>query len=392
MTSDTRAIPARHELLLALGLTLGPLVGQGFSRFAYALLLPPMRADLGWNFTQAGGLNSANAIGYIAGAATAALVARRVGMRLLFGVSFAICAVLLLAMSLTGNYTALAVTRAASGVFIAMSYVAGTGLSSRLSPVLRAMYFSGPGMGIALSGLVVPAALADGNPHAWRTGWLLLGGVSLLLLIPAILAAKSSTAPVSAHGGQVPVGDYRHLLPTLANYTLFGAGYASYMTFVIALLRSQKEAAGVAPLFWIVLGLASAIGTPCWEPLLMRLRGGQGTALVAAAIFLGTLPVLFHPSVPLILVSGLIFGASFMASVTSVLGVVRRELPAERCTTAFAALTTGFALGQIVGPIISGWVSDATHSLSAGLWISPILLILAAMVALFQKERPRQTA
>jgi MFS family permease len=50
-------------------------------------------------------------------------------------------------------------------------------------------------------------------------------------------------------------------------------------------------------------------------------------------------------------------------------------------------LTTGFALGQIVGPIISGWVADSRHDLSAGLWVSPVLLALAAVVALFQTER-----
>ena len=51
---------------------MGPAVALGFGRFAYALLLPPMRADLGWSFAQAGALNTANAAGYLIGALVAA--------------------------------------------------------------------------------------------------------------------------------------------------------------------------------------------------------------------------------------------------------------------------------------------------------------------------------
>jgi hypothetical protein len=36
------------EVVIAVGLSTGAAVALGFSRFAYALLLPAMRADLGW--------------------------------------------------------------------------------------------------------------------------------------------------------------------------------------------------------------------------------------------------------------------------------------------------------------------------------------------------------
>ncbi|MGH9054723.1 MAG: YbfB/YjiJ family MFS transporter [Acidimicrobiales bacterium] len=55
-------------LARAAGLALGPAVALGLARFAYALLLPAMRTDLHWSYTQAGALNTANALGYFAGA------------------------------------------------------------------------------------------------------------------------------------------------------------------------------------------------------------------------------------------------------------------------------------------------------------------------------------
>ena len=57
--------------LIVAGLSMGPAIANGFARFAYALLLPPMRADLGWNYTHAGWLKKANGNGYLLGASLA---------------------------------------------------------------------------------------------------------------------------------------------------------------------------------------------------------------------------------------------------------------------------------------------------------------------------------
>ena len=54
-------------LWVIVGLAMGPAVALGLGRFAYALLLPSMRADLGWSFADAGALNTANAAGYLLG-------------------------------------------------------------------------------------------------------------------------------------------------------------------------------------------------------------------------------------------------------------------------------------------------------------------------------------
>jgi predicted MFS family arabinose efflux permease len=63
--------------VLRVALSLGAAVSLGVTRFAYGLLLPPMRADLQWSYTLAGAMNTANALGYLLGAlATPRLMAR----------------------------------------------------------------------------------------------------------------------------------------------------------------------------------------------------------------------------------------------------------------------------------------------------------------------------
>ena len=57
-------------------------VGIGIARFAYSLILSDMRADLGWGYSQAGFLNTLNALGYLVGAiATPPVMARMGTMR-----------------------------------------------------------------------------------------------------------------------------------------------------------------------------------------------------------------------------------------------------------------------------------------------------------------------
>ena len=66
-----------RSLWLVAALSMGAAVSLGITRFAYALLLPPMRADLGWSYTLAGSMNTVNALGYLLGALATPFLLRR---------------------------------------------------------------------------------------------------------------------------------------------------------------------------------------------------------------------------------------------------------------------------------------------------------------------------
>ena len=69
----------RETFATALALALGAAVSLGLARFSYAVLLPPMRADLGWSYFTAGAMNTVNAAGYLAGALAAPALLGRAG-------------------------------------------------------------------------------------------------------------------------------------------------------------------------------------------------------------------------------------------------------------------------------------------------------------------------
>jgi len=64
-------------VIIAIVLSVGAAISLGITRFAYGLLLPPMRDDLGWSYALAGAMNTSNAAGYLLGALLTPLLLRR---------------------------------------------------------------------------------------------------------------------------------------------------------------------------------------------------------------------------------------------------------------------------------------------------------------------------
>ncbi|MET8241901.1 YbfB/YjiJ family MFS transporter [Streptomyces sp. NPDC005078] len=393
----------RSEYVIALGLAAGPVVALGFTRFAYALLLPSMRSELDWTYAAAGGLNTANALGYILGAGSAAWWSKRLGAGRSFALGMVISALALLASGLTSDFTALSVLRFIGGLATAVTFVVGSALASRVhtggrqqrSAALVGVYMTGVGIGVVISGIVVPSALTTWGASGWQAGWLLMGLLALLAAGPAAWAAKAvpPAPPVSGVQGKSGLGA---MAPSFAWYVLFGAGYVSYMTFVIALLHEQGMGTWSTAGFFIVLGAASALATLLvWGRIIGRLRGGMAPALVSAVVLVGVLPVLLFDGLTAAMVSAVVFGSGFMAGPTSITVLARRMLPQHAWTSGIAWLTVAFSVGQAVGPLISGILSDSEGGIAKGLWLSVILLAVSAVVALVQRERravPQQEA
>src|SRR6201996_807595 len=99
-----RRSPGETPFWVILGLAMGPAVGLGLGRFAYALLLPAMRLDLGWSYAQAGAINTANAAGYLIGALIAAPLAARFGDKRGFLLGMLLTAASLLANGVSSDY------------------------------------------------------------------------------------------------------------------------------------------------------------------------------------------------------------------------------------------------------------------------------------------------
>ena len=103
-------------LRLALALSLGAAVSLGITRFAYGLLLPPMRTDLGWSYTLAGSMNTANAAGYLLGALAMSWLLQRMAPTRLFLTGAVLATVFMAASGFFTDARALMLQRLLAGL------------------------------------------------------------------------------------------------------------------------------------------------------------------------------------------------------------------------------------------------------------------------------------
>jgi predicted MFS family arabinose efflux permease len=385
-----RASADDAPLMVAAALALAAAVSLGLARFSYALLLPPMRADLGWSYLTAGAMNTANAAGYLAGALLAPSMLARFGARsvLLAG---NLGTVLLLALhGLVLDDAALFTLRALTGVASAASFVCGGLLAARLAGgsskagLVLGLYYGGTGVGIVASAVLVPALASRPVVHAWQGAWWGLALAALAATAVTARATRALAAPASA-ATQRAAFDWRPFGFGLAGYFMFGLGYIGYMTFVITLLREQQLAPGLIIAFFVLLGAAVVGSSWLWAGLLQRCRGGEALALLNALLAVATLLPVLSARPLAVFASGLLFGAVFLSVVASTTALVRHNLPASKWSGGIAAFTIVFAAGQIVGPTLVGWVSDGRGGLAAGLGCSAAALAAGALLGWRQK-------
>lgn len=391
---------------LALALSLAAALSLGIARFAYGLLLPPMRDDLHWSYTLAGAMNTANAVGYLLGALTTPRLMQRYGpSRLLMGGALLAS----LFMGLSGFFTdasALLVQRVLAGIASAYLFIAGGIFAAHLgslqparSGFLIGLYYGGTGWGIVLSAVLVPAVLgaAADRPHGWSWAWWLLSltcFAAMLVLswparrLPGLQPGAGSSLNAPQDGA--PAFRWRDFAPALAGYTLFGVGYIGYMTFVVALLREQGVRPGALTLFYALLGLATIASSRLWAGLLDRCRGGEALAILNGLLGVATVMPALTQAWPLVLLSGLAFGAVFLSVVAATTALVRHNLAPAQWARGISAFTILFAVGQIVGPTVVGWIADGEGGLARGLVFSAGALWLGALLA--WRQRPLSNA
>jgi len=409
-------------LAVAAALALGSAVSLGLARFSYALLLPPMRADLGWSYFVAGAMNTVNAAGYLAGALVTPSVLRRAGARVVFLAGLFVTALALLGHGLVVEDATLYVLRFVTGVGSAATFVSGGLLAARLigmppgvrvkeratassgstaaptasenntasAGLVLGIYYGGTGVGIIASALLVPALSERALAHAWQGAWIglaALAAVALAITAAATRRLAAAETPASAAAGSARSHfHWRPFAPALAAYLLFGLGYIGYMTFVISLLREERLASAVVVVFFVMLGAAVVASSWLWAWLLQRSRGGGALALLNALVAIATvLPVLSVAPLA-VFASGLLFGAVFLSLVASTTSLVRHNLAPAAWPAGIAAFTIVFAAGQIVGPSAVGFVADHLGGLRAGFAGSAAVLALAALVA--TRQRP----
>jgi predicted MFS family arabinose efflux permease len=393
------ATPYAHPIRTILILALAPAIGLGIGRFAYSLVLPDMRDSLGWSYSTAGFMNTVNAAGYMIGALGAAAVVRRTGLFRATWLGTLACIVSLALCALSGHVVVFSLGRLLSGIGAAVAFVGGGALAATIAQayparaaLLLSLFYTGPGTGLIASGLAAPFLLAGFGPGSWWIVWLAMTAISALMAVPLVIHRMPEPAQDAAQDAATAAVRLRPILPLLAGYFLFGAGYIAYMTFMIAYVRDAGGGAVAQSAFWCLIGLSAYTSPWIWRSLIARGQSGLSCAILIGVTMLGTVLALLGTAPWLFAASAFVFGSAFFAVVTSTTAFTRLNYPPAAWPKVIGVMTITFSLGQTLGPFVTGAITDYTGSLTSALNVSTAALALGALLCAFQRPLKDDTS
>lgn len=365
-------------------------IAMGIGRFAFTPMMPLMLRDGSLDAVTGTEWATANYLGYLLGALSAAWFAGmpRRGLQVgLIGVAVTTLGMALGDVAFPWLGMAL---RASAGVFSAWVLICASSwclpeLARGHATALGAWIYTGVGLGIAGTGLLTWL----GGGQAAMTLWLELGLLAVVgaayvlwrLPEPSVAAAPPGTAaaPRSA-APKVAPGNVGVVLC----YSAFGFGYIVPATFLPTMARELVADPLVFGLTWPIFGTAAALSVAFAARWLHGWARRRVWAIAQGVMAVGTVLPLLHQALWTLAASAVLVGGTFMVTTMAGLQLARERMPGNP-TPLLARMTAGFAAGQIAGPLlvrlignthIAGWDAlgwaSATATLllaSSSLWL-----------------------
>jgi MFS family permease len=352
MATLSEARPRVGVLRIALAGLAATLVGNGLGRFAYTPLIPALIAA-GWFAPDSiVYFAAANLAGYFVGALLARrfsiLVGTVVAMRaamILTTIGLAACA---WPLGMAWYFWWRHLAGATGGILMVLAapvVIAETrpGLRGRAAGIV----FTGVGLGLAMSGTIVPALAREGL----TTIWLTLAGAAGLMTTYLWSAVPSQ--PVRAWTSTVEMP--RLPLPVALLIIAYGfdaSGFIPHTVFwVDYIARGLGDGLTIGGSYWIAFGVSAAVG-----PYLMGLladRVGFGTAYILAmsvkAVGVALPPLSVTPT--MLAISSITVGALISGTTTLCSGWTAEQAGVVHHRQVWGWMTSAFALTRAAG----GW-------------------------------------
>jgi len=390
----------RHGWIIVGAGVLVKATGLGFGRFAYSILLPPMRVSLGFNYIQMGLLSGGILLGYLLFSFIGGILATRLGSKRVVIASLLCSSLSMVSISRLSLFFPLLVSTfamgaAAAGVHIAMTALTMVWFEKRSLGRAIGIVIGGSGLGILITGILVPYFLTREGTEGWRVCWLLLAMITFSVTIIASFLLKEKPGgreePIwrSTEEIALPSSKSGHLsLRTIfVVYFIFGFAYIIYATYFVAFMvedvdLSEKAAGRLWAIFgWMCMGSGLIWGTLS-DRLGRRKALLWNNGIIASALFL---PLFFHQ--PFFLgLSTFLFGFTFLGAIAVFAAEIGDQVGEKRASV-YGLMTLIHGIGQFLGTISGGALKDLTGSFQITLLSSLAGFILCLTLIVLCKKK-----
>lgn len=388
---NIKLLDRNNNAAIILAGILALVVGVGVSRFAFTSLLPSMLDDF-LSVTFAGVLASTNYVGYLSGAIFAVFIKNINAKVKYFRLGMFLCVFTTLFLSISINEVVWLLSRIIAGFGAAMALVVGSAIvmtKLKLESKTKAMgiHFSGIGFSILICDLLMRFVFI--NDGTWEDSWMLLTIFALIASIYSvyILSFDKEVNTSSVHNKfDKSIFSFYVILLTLA-YFAVGIGFVVFATFLPDIINSLDGLFGYGSLTWTLVGLAGIPSCIIWMNLAHKYGSVNIIIIAMFLLFVGIMIPTFTSNIYLNLLSGVLYGGTFVGLVGLFLNV-GGKLAGSNPVVLMGALTTSYGVGQVLGPLYSialfEYFKDYTYALyvtAAIVFMGIILLLLAKNIA-----------
>lgn len=408
-TDSDRSVRIHYAwFVLAVG-TLVVFGSLGLARFGYTMVLPAMQAGLGLDNAGAGGLATANLVGYLALSVIGGALATRFGPRIVIAAGLALAAICMLLTGLAESFVPAAIWRALTGVGSGASNVPVMGLMAawfarRRRGLAAGVAVTGSSFALILLGPLVPRLLVAYGEDGWRVCWFFFGGVTLGVAVLAYVVLRDRPAAV----GLLPLGatseedagavgkaglHWGNVYRSWAIwhlgliYVAFGFSYIIYVTFFTKYLITEGgyTQAEAGRLFMLV-GWFSLLCGLIWGSVSDAI-GRKGALIIVYLIHAVAFSLFALWPAPIgFTLSAILFGLSAWSIPAIVAATCGDLLGARLAPAGLGFVTLFFGIGQAAAPGVAGMVADAAQSFAPALLLAAGVALLGAVGSLLLRS------
>ena len=362
-------------------------IAVGIGRFSYTPILPYMISELNLTTTEAGLIASSNYLGYLLGSLIPIFPQFPKKIRSIFIYSIFISIISLFAMGLTNTFEVFILIRFIHGIFSAFVLILGTSLivshvQKKGKIFLGTAHFSGVGLGMALSAIFV-SYLGFLN-FTWDELWFSIGILAIMLSFQIIKFTPIQKAEVKYNLKSKHKTSLGFSLITIS-YGLYGFGYVAFGTFISTMSRLTPGLEKTEPYVWFVVGVTGIPSVFFWNWFGSKIGNDIGLFLANLILGLGVLFSVLINNEFGIFISCILFGLSFVP-ITSMCLLEGQKRFSGSFIVSTAILTFSFSIGQMIGPYLSGLLTDYYNSFFLSMIISGIVLIFGSLLMINPKR------
>lgn len=359
----------------------------GFARMSYGILMPYMQETLKLTYEQAGILGTCISLGYLLMVVSSGILASRWGAKQIILTGAFLVTLSLFGLAAVPTFSIAILWTLLAGIGSAITFVPLVSFIVSSFPQARGLVLgiilSGSGIAMLVSGFIVPIQTTIFSVFSWRLSWLLFALVSTIVSVAAIFILKST--PSSEEDDNIKKKPKPFKKAILLNkevlkiailYFSVGIAYLIPILFQMGYMLHVGISSNIAGSIFATAGLFGIFGNPFWGICSDRL-GRKLTLIIAlsSAVIGAALPLIFTNIIGF-LFSAIILGLTTGGLMVLIQAAVSVQVPPQELPIAVGFITFFFALGQMIGPGLAGWmIEKGEHFMSAYLFSTIVYAI-----------------